>query len=351
MTDYQAPAPPKPRRSRWAAILFLLYLVIAAALAYGGWQLWQARAQTEDALAAQDNLLRRLNRQLGDASAEIQQLSEHQNDLSGSSKRNADNLATLQARTADVEASVARIDATLQGGRGRAQLFAVEQLLLIANERAQLAHDSSGALEALTLAQERLNALAEPKLFEIREALAHEITAVQALPKVDLGAAALMLSGLIEQAPSWPQRSRAPHHLNTADSEPDRDLSPAASNWLARGWANLRKVLGAVFVVRRTDKPVDKLLPVEQEGLVGQLLLLKLETARAALLSGNSEALQGAAHDAQNFLAEYYRPDDPAVLAARAALDRLQTLDLAPKLPDLSRSVGLLRAYLDANPR
>jgi uncharacterized protein HemX len=350
MTEYEVPAPSAPRRSPWGAILFLIFVAIAAALGYAGWRLWQDRAQTEDTVAAQDTLLRRLSRQLGDASAEIQQLRDRQGDLAETTKRAVDDVAALQGRAGDVESTIGRINAALQGGRGRAQLVAVEQLLLIANERAQLAHDIPGTLDALTLAQERLGALAEPKLFEIREALAQERTAVQSLPQADLEAAALSLNGLIEKAPEFPQRSRAPHRL-AADAEPDRDLRPDGGGWLARGWRNLREVLGAVFIVRRTDKPVDRLLPVEQEGLVSQLLLLKLETARAALLSTNTAALRGATNDASTFLADYYRADDPAVLGARAELDRLRTLDLAPKLPDLSRSLGLLRAYLDANPR
>jgi uncharacterized protein HemX len=119
----------------------------------------------------------------------------------------------------------------------------------------------------------------------------------------------------------------------------------------ARAWAGLREVLGAVFVVRRIDRPVDRLVPAEQEALVGQLLLLKLETARAALIEGRQQALRGALADAIAFIADYYRIDDPALVAARAELLRIAALDLARPLPELGRSLGLLRAYLDANPR
>ncbi len=351
MTEYEVPARPAiSRRRAWTVILSLLFLAIAGALAFGGWRLWQAREQTEDTVAAQDTLLRRLSRQLSDAQAEIQQVRDRQTDMIETLKRNVDDLAKLQGRSDDAESTVARINATLQGGRGRAQLVAVEQLLLIANERAQLAHDPHGALDALTLAQDRLGALAEPKLFSIRQALADERNALLALPQVDVAASALSLSGLIQNAARLPQRSRAPLHVNTVDAEPPRDVRPDGG-WLARGWASLREVAGAVFILRRTDKPVDRLLPAEQEGLVGQLLLLKLETARAALLSENTPALRGAVGDTLAFLADYYRTDDPGVLAMQAELEQLRGLQLAPPLPDLSRSLGLLRAYLDANPR
>ncbi|WP_292998818.1 uroporphyrinogen-III C-methyltransferase [Nevskia sp.] len=350
MTEYEVPERVEPRRSLWPVLLSLVVLAALAAGGYGGWKLWQARVQTEDIVAAQDTLLRRLSRQLGDANAEIQSLRQRQNDIAESARRNTDVLGSLADRADDLDATVGRINATLQGGRGRAQLVAVEQLLLIANERARLSNDVVGAIDALTLAQERLGALAEPKLFAIREALAAERTALQALPKVDVEDAALTLSGLIRRAPQLPQRSRAPHHASVVDAEPSRDLKPDRGAW-ARGIDSLREVLGAVFIVRRTDKPVDRLLPPEQESLVGQLLLLKLETARAALLSRNTATLRATVEDAEAFLDLYYRSDDAAVLGARAELDRLLTLELSAKLPDLSRSLGLLRAYLDANPR
>lgn len=350
MTEYEAPVPPRPRRSPWPLVFLLLFLATAAALAYCARLAWQLRSQTVEVVAAQETLLRRLQGQVGDAHAEIQQLRDQLTETRETAKHTIDDVAVLQGRAGESEAAIARVDAALQGGRGRAQLIAVEQLLLIANERAQLAHDARGALDALNLAQERLGALAEPRLFAIREALAQERTAVQAVPQVDREAAALSLSGLIRQVPALPLRSRSPQHRVAAEAEPDHGVEPE-QGWFARGWGNLRRMLGAVFVVRRTDKPVDRLLPVEQEGLVGQLLLLKLETARAALLASNTEALRGAVNDAQLFLADYYRAEDPAVLAMRAELDRLRLLELAPKLPDLSRSLGLLRAYLDAAAR
>ncbi|WP_293372038.1 uroporphyrinogen-III C-methyltransferase, partial [Nevskia sp.] len=261
---------------------------------------------------------------------------------------NTDLVCSLSGRADDADATLAQINATIQGGRGRAQLLAVEQLLLIANERARLAHDVPGAMEALALAQDRLGTLAEPKLFAIREALAEERSRLEALPRLDLEASALSLSGLIRRVRELPQRSRAPTHAAVVDAEPSRDISPADGSGWARGMASLREVLGAVFTVRRSDKPVDRLLPPEQETLVGQLLLLKLETARAALLSRNTATLRATVEDAEAFLDDYYRSDDPAVLGARAELDRLLTVELNPVLPELGRSLGLLRAYLDA---
>ena len=83
-------------------------------------------------------------------------------------------------------------------------------------------------------------------------------------------------------------------HAAIVDAEPSHDIAAEGGGVWARGMASLREVLGAVFTVRRTDKPVDRLLPPEQETLVGQLLLLKLETARAALLTMKPQDFQAS---------------------------------------------------------
>src|SRR3546814_4968279 len=46
------------------------------------------------------------------------------------------------------------------------------------------------------------------------------------------------------------------------------------------------------------------------------------------------------------WLDTYFQNDDPGVATAHAELQRLQPLELSPPLPDISRSLGLLRAFM-----
>ncbi len=348
MTDNEVQVPP-PRRSFWGLLLMLVLLAALGAAGYGGWRVWHANHETEDTVAAQEALLIRMSHQLSEAQSSIEQLRERQSDLTDALHQNADDVAKLQSHDDDVEQTVQHLSADLKGGRTRAQLVAVEQLLLMANDRAQLAHDARGATAALQLAEERLSAMAEPRLFEVRKAVADERAALLAVPLADRGSAALNLSGLIARADALPLRDH-PAVKAVAAEQPDAPHS-FAPGWGARGWSSLRELFSAVFIVHRTDKPVDRLLPPEQEALVKQLLELKLESARAALLLGDTASFRGALDSAMQWLGDYYRAEDPTVSAARAELERLRGLELDPPLPDLSRSVGLLRAYLDAMPR
>jgi uncharacterized protein HemX len=345
-----SPAAPRgPRRSPWGLLVLLLIVLLLAGAGFGGWKLWQLRAETDDNIQAHDVLLRRLGRQLSDAQAEIETLRSRQGELADSLRGNTDAVGQLQARADEAAQALARLDAAVQGGRARAQLVAVEQLLLIANDRVLLAHDVRGAAVALQSAQDRLGTMAEPKLFEVRKAVADEHAALLALPQADTEAAGLVLNTLIERSGDLPQRSRAPHNPVTTDSSFAE--TPSGDGLWAHAYDALTAMLKRVFVIRRVDKPVDKLLPPEQEDLVGQILLLKLETARTALLRDDTAAFRGAVTEARAFLADYYRADDPSVQSARAELERLQSLDLSPTPPELTRGLGLLRAYIDALPR
>jgi len=352
MTEYEAPLR-APRRWPGRILVGLLVLIVLAALAagaYRGWRLWQQRADAVEIAAAQDTLLRRLSHQVADQQADLEAQRERTADLASSQHQIADALAAEQNRSADFEHALAQLGAALQGGRTRAQLIAVEQLLLIANDRVQLEHDGATAATALQLAQDRLATLAEPKLFEVRKALADERSALLAVPRADRAAAALELASLIDRAASLPLRSRPPVQAVSGSALLGADAPIGAGLW-ARGWASVKKVLGALFLVRRTDQPVQPLLPADQEALVVDLFDLKLEAARIALLRNQTSAYRSALESAQKLLDENYRVEDPAIVAARDQLEAMKKLELDPPLPDISRSLGLLRAYLDAMPR
>ncbi len=354
MTEYEAPM--RAPRRRWPArlALSLLVLIVLGALVLGGfrgWQLWREHADTEEIIAAQDTLLRRLSHQVGDQQADLEQQRERTADLTESQHQIADALAAEQARSSDFEHSLAQLGAAVQGGRSRAQLIAVEQLLLIANDRVQLEHDSATAATAMQLAQDRLATLAEPKLFEIRKAIADERTALLAVPHADRAATALVLSALIDRAGNLPLRARPPVSAVGGNSLTAEDGAPIGAGFWTRGWISVKQVLGALFVVRRTDQPVQPLLPADQEVLVIDLFDLKLESARISLLRGQTLAFRSALESAQKLLDDNYRVEDPSVIAARDQLDAMKKLELDPPLPDISRSLGLLRAYLDAMPR
>ncbi|HZP12526.1 MAG TPA: uroporphyrinogen-III C-methyltransferase [Nevskiaceae bacterium] len=331
--------PPTPRRRGIGS--FLVWLVVLALLGAGGWYGWQwgrielARMHERDqevaSLVAESRQLR----------AKVDALAQEQSEDLASAKKD---IAELKQQMETSGAAISKIAETVQGGRTRVQLAAIEQVLLMANDRALLAHDADGAAQALAQADERLAALNEPKLFKVREAIAQERAALGAVPKPDVTAAALSLSSLIQQMPAWPLQGKLPNALATSAQ---LSMPPEGYAWPMRLWLSLKEALRSIFILRRDDNGA-RLLAPEQETLIMQIGLLKLEGARLALLRANTPAFRDLCAASSKWLGDYFETRDPGVLAARAELDKLKALDLTPPLPDLTKSLELLRAGLAA---
>ncbi len=335
-----APSPP-PSTPRRGVGRLLTWLIVLAVLGAGGWYGWQwakielARMQQRDqevaSLVAESRQLRSKVDALAQAQAD---------DLAGAKK----DIADLKQQMETSGAAISKITETVQGGRMRVQLAAVEQVLLMANDRALLAHDADGASQALSQADERLAALNEPKLFKVREAIVQERTALGAVPKPDVTAAALTLSNLIQQMPAWPLQGKLP---NALEASTQLSSPPEGYAWPVRLWLSLKEALRSIFILRHDDTGA-RLLAPEQETLIVQIGLLKLEGARLALLRANTPAFRDLCAASSKWLGDYFEARDPGVAAARSELDKLAALDLAPPLPDLSKSLELLRGYLAA---
>lgn len=346
-----ATAPRAPRRGL-RLLLWLLLLGVLAAAGFGGWTIWQRLETTTETLEAEDALIRRLSQQLRALEADSLQMERRLDDTDGSAQRNATALASLQAQQEAALKSIETLDATLQGGRARFQLAAVEELLLLAHDRVALAGDTAGAVIALELADARLAALADPRLLPIRELVSAERLALQAAAKPDITGAALTLGGLLDRAAALPLRARVPNRFDPvppADTEPEE--LPADAEWPVRLAAGVRSALGAVFRIQREARPVDRLLPPEQEALIHTLLSLKLEGARLALLRQEPASYRDLIDGALGWLAQYYVLGDARVLAARAELERLRALELKPALPLPTQALERLRALNSAGSR
>lgn len=331
MTDPQ-PSPLTAPLRRWHWLLAPLLLVLVALTAWRGLEFFRN-------LALQQDQLRALTRDLNQAEAQLARLAARQEDLLDNAQASGSRVEALAQRLETYDQTLGELGEQLQGGRVRAQLAVIEQLLLTANERAQLAQDSAGALAALELADERLALLKEPRLYRLREILAQERAALQALPPRDTTVAALTLASLIARLPQLPLASRLPDRSTAAPAPP-----PAAG--LAEGlWQAVRKALAGVFSLRRANGPPPRLLPEAEEAVVMQVLTLKLEAARVALLRGDEAALRDTVTSARQWLRSYYRAQDPGVQQAQAELERLGALSLGTPLPDLTRSLAQLRAY------
>lgn len=316
---------PMPPRSAKPGPRWLSWLLLAALLALLGWHTHQWQLRNADEGAAREQLLTRLQNEIEALRRQSETQAQQQTELAG---------------------SVVYLTGVIEGGRERVLLAAVEQLLLLANDRLLLARDVNGALRALTLADQRLAALKDPGLYPVREALAQEQAALSALPAADTAGAALALAQIMTNAARYPLRARMPERFEPQLQEA---VPPVDAGFPQRVWGAIKTALSAIFTLRRSEGPALRLLAPEEEILAARILQLKLEGARIALLSGDGAALRDLANSAGAWLRSYYNVADPAVRGALEELERVAQLELNPAPPDISRSLALLRAQLAAS--
>jgi len=347
--EYNAalPSPPVAVRPRRRLLALLALLVIVAGVAAAAFWVWQQQQRLVRDNSRHEELIGRLSRNLATLESSAQKLDARQADLASVMQRNSAEVADFGQRIEEHDQIVGNLNEQVVGGRNRFVMASIENLLLLANDRLQIARDPGSALVALQEADERIAGLRDPRLFNVRQAIAEERAALQAVPQPDYAGAALKLSSLASRAAQLPLRARAPDHFETRA----RPSAAAGGTRWERFKAAVGEALRSMYTLRRSEGPAARLLSIQDEALVHQVLMLRLEAARAALLRGDTVSFRDACAGAASWLREQFRSEDPAVQGALGELDRLQPMELSPALPEITRSLGLLRAHMDAPAR
>ena len=245
-----------------------------------------------------------------------------------------------------IRAALDKIQHDLSRHRVEWILAESEQLLVIANNRLQLARDVRSALAALRAADSQLNQIPNPAVLPARRELAREIAALEAIDKIDVGGISLKLASLAETAnnlPIAPQVSRRASTTREAKIETGTVTdAPPAAGWRVSAHNLWQDLLSLVRI--RTDVNVQRpLLPPEQEYFLRENLKFMLYGAQFGLLQGNVPVFHQNIKIAQQLLKDYYDTNAQAVTGMQAELEKLRSARLVSELPDISRSLTALR--------
>lgn len=115
---------------------------------------------------------------------------------------------------------------------------------------------------------------------------------------------------------------------------------------LTKAWQKFKSTLMQVVVVRRMDESVKPLLSPDQSAYARLNLQLMLEETEMAVLRGNQPLYERALAKAQAAVADWYDSSNPRVDALSNTLGELSKNNVAPDLPDISKSLDLLKERL-----
>lgn len=215
-----------------------------------------------------------------------------------------------------------------------------EQLLEIANHRLQLDHEVGFSLAALKAADRELQRADDPRLMPIRQTIANEVRALEALRKLDISGLALSLQSMaatVDQLPLGPETRYQPPVKTRVHPE-----AVPADHW-QRFLAELKVDLSNLIRIQRNGQSQPPLLPPTQAYYARQNLKLMLYSAQLALLEHQDAVYGGDVARARRWLLRYFDASSAPVKHMAEDLTAMGQKAQQVRAPDISASLEALR--------
>lgn len=317
---------PSPPRRRWVYPLLAAVSVLLVLAAWSGWSAWQARqlralAQVETDTRQLDALMQRMDTLRGDLRAQGRLLQ----DAASANRVLRDEVLGLGQRNALLEETVARLAVGSREASQAVKLDEAELLLVIGAQRLRIAGDLDGARRAYALAAGVLDGLDEPALLNLRQALAQERLALDALGPGPRVAVATRLDALGQRLGTLPR-----------DTPHDPAALAARPAW--------QRLLAPLLEIQPSGGHA--LMTTAERHQGEDAMQVELTLARAALERGDVDAFHTALNRVQTWLLRLW-PDSPGLREVRGELDALRTLPLQPDVAVLDSTLQQLRAMRD----
>ncbi|WP_153764131.1 uroporphyrinogen-III C-methyltransferase [Endozoicomonas sp. OPT23] len=337
----------KPAKSgRGIAALALVLSVSALSLsAYIGWRAMPLEKKQPSLITGQEQLTTQIARQQARLTEAIRQLAPLKSQIDSQQERNE----RLLKRTDSLAQSVSELAGTSRSGW---KLAEVEYLLRLANQQMLMGSDIKAAKKLLINADSILVDLDDFRLFSVREALAEDISLLNAIPEFDQQGLYLRLEAVSKQVSELPVLQKAPS-LEAEPSEQNSSASASSGDWKAVSLEMMKNVWNSFSSLFRftpnRDEPVKALLSPAEDSMIRQNLSLLLEQGKLALLTRDQVIFESSLKQASNWIKRYFVLSGTAASGMVEELVKLQTLDISPAQPDISHSLVALKEYQTAD--
>jgi uroporphyrin-3 C-methyltransferase len=318
----------RPRRRQWLTIALVVAVAVAIAAA------WIDARNRERELRAE------VAQRLADLDAGDKALRATVQSAQDSLRDAQAKIALLENRLAESQSQQAALEALyreLAPSRDEWALTEIEQVLLLASQQLQIAHNVSGALAALQLADTKLQRLDRPQFVPLRRALARDMDRLKAVPYVDVPGLSLRLDQAIVAVDTLPlaleERLPPPAQAAPAKDEP--------------AWRRFVRELGdelrSLVRIENLDRPEAPLLTPPQQFFLRENLKLRLLSARFNLLFRDQANFRADLAAADAWLNRYYDTRARPVQSLQTLLKELRKTDMSTELPGLAGSLDAVR--------
>lgn len=250
----------------------------------------------------------------------------------------------LDATRNDLAQAIQQIQSQLNKTRGDLLVTDAEYLLGVANQKLNLIGDVKSVLAAMEAADQRLHESGDPAVFKVREVLAGEMASLRKVEGLDVVGISAELIALEKKVTFLPthlphagtikqhEAQKAEEKAHAGPTDPDADAVDHAIQGIKE-----------LVTVRRIDRGVDALLTPEQVHTLQQILILKFETTRAALLRNDERLYRDSLNDATGWIEEHFDVNQEATRDTLKDIAKLREQSLNVAYPDISKSLVMLQ--------
>jgi uroporphyrin-3 C-methyltransferase len=246
-------------------------------------------------------------------------------------------LTQVSASQDDVIERMSALQDSLSQGTTDFVLDDVAQLLKSANVSVLVLGNRDGAINALQIAEQQLQDLADPRFTSVRQKVLSDIAALEAVEQVDMEKLSVSIQSLVADIDSL--------DLFNEPEESSQDVLSLASteSQAVAGFSEGLREMGRDFLslftikVQRVDQPPTPLLAPEQRYFLNLNLSLALNKAQLAALQGRPQIFQQSIAEARQWVIAYFDVETPKVKTFLEGLAELEQTQLDVELPSVAQ--------------
>lgn len=255
----------------------------------------------------------------------------------------------LQTQLQATQQNVSQLMHATTGNTQQQTLGQIAYLLNLVNLQLIVNHDDQAAQALLTQAQIKVDALDDPRFFELNKSLLNNLQTLKTdasfnltklISDIDLLSNGIMNSSLI---PNKKDLNKTERKAEEAVAMTDAGVH----TWYERIWYHLSG-LKDLIIIRHNNPKLIPLLDTEQQVLVKSLLQNKLLLVEYAAIAHNNDLYQSQLKIVGQWITTYYfnSIDRQNLLTQIAAL---RSVNVAPHISNINDSINLLNALMNTN--
>jgi uroporphyrin-3 C-methyltransferase len=317
---------PSSRKRIFTPLIALISLIVAGG---AGFQTWKLQQQLQVQKDGYDRDIQAIKNQQDTALGSLQQTTQAWHDSE----------TQLKARVNELTNN---LQATLRQRNYQNQdwlLLKVRHYLELAQINEHWSDDLASVVALLQQADTLLKTQSDQRLFPIRQAIASEISQLQAVPTIDVAGVLSQLDAAQEAVATLPFKqsviSPPPNNgsLNKVDT--------SSSTWRTKLEDSVN-MLKTLVVIRRNDEDIKPLLSPMNQALLRDNIRMNFQEAQWAVLQHNPEVYQLALKHALNLINSSFETQAESTQSLINRLNILQQINLNPQKPKINQSLILL---------